>query len=158
MLKNVEKCWMLRILPKMLKCWKMLIRKLIFSTQIILFFDKEFKKIIINPYFYQHLFSSLLMMVYGLGRNLVVRTSSAVFWLTIYSEFTQYLIIILVPTVVTPQVDLLLTNITPYSATVHWDYPNNGSCHYLFEYCTNSNQCNSKNITSGIFNIFLFFL
>ena len=25
--------------------------KLIFSTKIILFFDKEFKKIIINPYF-----------------------------------------------------------------------------------------------------------
>ena len=37
----------------------MLVRKLIFSTQIILFFDKEFKKFIINPYFYQHLFSSL---------------------------------------------------------------------------------------------------
>ena len=69
---NVDNCWkfsenlvkvfkMLRILPKMLKCWKMLVWKLIFSTQIILFFDKEFKKIIINPYFYQHLFSSLII-------------------------------------------------------------------------------------------------
>ena len=39
----------------------MLVRKLIFSMQIILFFDKEFKIIIINPYFYQHLFSTLLI-------------------------------------------------------------------------------------------------
>ena len=40
--ENVEKCWMLIILPKMLKCWKMLVQKLMFLTQIILFFDKEF--------------------------------------------------------------------------------------------------------------------
>ena len=40
---------------------KMLIRKLNFLTQIIFFFDKEFKKIIINPKFYQHLFSALFI-------------------------------------------------------------------------------------------------
>ena len=34
-LKNVEKCWMLEILTQMLKCWKMLIQKLNFLTQII---------------------------------------------------------------------------------------------------------------------------
>ena len=39
----------------------MLIRKLNFLTQIIFFFDKEFKTIIINPKFYQHLFSALIM-------------------------------------------------------------------------------------------------
>ena len=61
MLENVGKCWMLRILPKMLKRWKMLVQKLMLSTQIILFFDKEFKKLIINPYFYQHLLSALLI-------------------------------------------------------------------------------------------------
>ena len=33
----------------------MLVRKLIFSTQIFLFFDKEFKKFIINPYFYLYI-------------------------------------------------------------------------------------------------------
>ena len=36
--------------------------KINFSTQIILFFD-EFKKFIINPYFYQHLFSSLFISI-----------------------------------------------------------------------------------------------
>ena len=61
MFKNVEKCWMLGILTKMLKCWKMLIRKLKFLTQIIFFFDKEFNTIIINPKFYQHLFSALVI-------------------------------------------------------------------------------------------------
>ena len=60
-LKNVEKCWMLGILIKMFKCWKMLIRKLNFLTQIIFFFDKEFKTIIIDPKFYQHLFSALII-------------------------------------------------------------------------------------------------
>ena len=48
-------------ITKNVEMLKMLVRKLIFSTQIILFFDKEFKTIIINPYFYQHLFSSLDM-------------------------------------------------------------------------------------------------
>ena len=51
----------------MLNCRKMLIRKLNFLRQIIFFFDKEFKKIIINPYFYQHLFSALIMC-YPLSR------------------------------------------------------------------------------------------
>ena len=41
----------------------MLIRKLNVLTQIIFFFDKEFKKIIINPKFYQHLFSALVISV-----------------------------------------------------------------------------------------------
>ena len=36
--------------------------KINFLTQIVFFFD-EFKKIIINPYFYQHLFSALFMIV-----------------------------------------------------------------------------------------------
>ena len=40
---------------------KMLIQKLNVLTQIISFFDKEFKTIIINPKFYQHLFSALLI-------------------------------------------------------------------------------------------------
>ena len=48
-------------ITKNVEMLKILVRKLIFSTQIILFFDKEFKNIIINPYFYQHLFSSLLI-------------------------------------------------------------------------------------------------
>ena len=74
MLENVEKCW--KMLKNVGKCWKMLNvenipknvemlknvgTKIIFSMQIILFFDKEFKKLIINPYLYQHLFSSLVM-------------------------------------------------------------------------------------------------
>ena len=42
----------------------MLVRKLIFSTQIILFFEKEFKKFIINPYFYQHLYLSLVITIF----------------------------------------------------------------------------------------------
>ena len=37
--------------------------KLNFLTQIIFFFNKEFKKIIINPKFYQHLFSALLISI-----------------------------------------------------------------------------------------------
>ena len=44
----------------------MLIQKLNFLTQIIFFFDKEFIKISINPYFYQHLFSALLMSMRAL--------------------------------------------------------------------------------------------
>ena len=40
---------------------KMLVRKLSLLTQIILFFDKEFNKLIINPYFYQSLFSALVI-------------------------------------------------------------------------------------------------
>ena len=35
--------------------------KFVDANNFIVYFYKEFKEIIINPYFYQHLFSSLLM-------------------------------------------------------------------------------------------------
>ena len=56
--KNVE----------MLKNVDTKINFLIFLIQIIFFFDKEFKKFIINPYFYRHLFSSLLITVINIHR------------------------------------------------------------------------------------------
>ena len=35
LVKNIKKCWNLRILTKMLNCWKMLIWKLIYLPQLI---------------------------------------------------------------------------------------------------------------------------
>ena len=64
MLKNVEKCWKMLIVEnitknvEMLKCWQMLVRKLIFTSQIILFFDMEFKNLLLILIFtniYSHL-------------------------------------------------------------------------------------------------------
>ena len=64
MLKNVEKCWKMLIVEnitknvEMLKCWQMLVLKLIFTSQIILFFDMEFKNLLLILIFtniYSHL-------------------------------------------------------------------------------------------------------
>ena len=64
MLTNVEKCWkMLNVenITKIVEMLKNVGTKINFSDANNFIFDKEFKKIIINPYFYQHLFSSLLI-------------------------------------------------------------------------------------------------
>ena len=45
-----------------------------FLTQIIFFFDKEFQKIIINPKFYQHLFSALLIRMAIISLYVNVKT------------------------------------------------------------------------------------
>ena len=48
---------------KNVKMLKNVDTKIKFFTQIIFLFNKEFKTFIINPYFYQHLFSSLIIMI-----------------------------------------------------------------------------------------------
>ena len=50
-----------KLINKNVEMLKNVDTKINILTQIIFFFDKEFKKFIINPYFYKHLFSSLLM-------------------------------------------------------------------------------------------------
>ena len=65
MLKNVEKCWKMLNVKNITKNVEMLknvgAKINFFDANNNIFFDKEFQKIIINPYFYQHLFSSLII-------------------------------------------------------------------------------------------------
>ena len=67
MLKNVGKCWkMLNVenITKNVEMLKNVGTKINFFYGNNFIFDKEFKTIIINFYFYQHLFSALYTSIY----------------------------------------------------------------------------------------------
>ena len=67
--------------------------KIKFLKQIIFFFDKEFYKTIINPKFYQRLFSALLMKVqigFNINTHIILIQGLEVYFIKIMKMRSQW--------------------------------------------------------------------